>query len=659
MSLEVRSLILAIPDLGPPDALPMVGAPLETPYTISGDLPAEIITGSVYGNPATLYPYQELGGYGRSLVDTPVMAVVLENDRLRAVFLPEWGGRLWELFDKGTGKHLLHSPHTIQLANLGLRNAWFAGGIEWNIGTRGHSPGTASPLHTAIIRTPEGHDVLRLWDFNRLRQVVFQVDAWLPDDSPVLLVAVRVRNPNDTSVPMYWWTNAAVPESEHSRVLAPADSAFASASEGGISRVPVAAATNIATNTAANPTARVTDWTRPADNSRARDFFFDIAPMQRPWIVAADRDGDGLAMLSTSELRGRKLFVWGRGPGGQRWQRWLTPGGSGYAEIQAGLAQTQLQHLEMPAGAEWTWVEAYGNAQLSPALAHGADWPSAVAHAEERVATLADASVLDAAQLAAGSWADLPPTRTLLTGSGWGALESARRSRSGRAWIDETGTPFTRDSITDDQRPWLDLLEGTTSSSPFAGAGSFVTGDDWERLCAAGGDSAASCFHRATMRHAAGDREAAESLYRASLGFGPNAGAERGLAVLGLSGSGPLDSTAALDHYRRACLLDPTNAALAIEAATAAIAAGAASLALEMLAASGAVGAARSGRVRLLRARALALIGDRAGAVEFLRNGIEVSDLREGENAMAELWRGVIPDEPVPPAYEFSMTGEG
>ena len=651
MSLEVRSLILAIPDLGLPDALPMVGAPLETPYTISGDLPAEIIAGSVYENPATLYPYQELGGYGRTLVDTPVMSVVLENDRLRAVFLPEWGGRLWELFDKGSGKQLLHSPHTIQLANLGLRNAWFAGGIEWNIGTRGHSPGTASPLHTAIIRTPEGYDLLRLWEFDRLRQVVFQVDAWLPDDSRVLFVAVRVRNPNETSVPMYWWTNAAVPETEHSRVLAPADSAFASASEGGISRVPVAAATN--------PATRATDWTRPADNACARDFFFDIAPIQRPWIVAADRDGDGLAMLSTSELRGRKLFVWGRGAGGQRWQRWLTPRGGHYAEIQAGLAQTQFQHLEMPAGAEWRWVEAYGNAQLSPVLAHGTDWPSAVAHAEGRVTTLADASVLDAAQRAARSWADLPPAQSLLIGSGWGALESARRSRCGRSWIDETGTPFTRASISNDQRPWLDLLESTTSSSPFSGAGGFVTGEDWEQLCAAGGDSAASCFHRATMRHAAGDRDAAESLYRASLGFGSNAGAERGLAVLGLSGADPQDVAAALDHYRRACLLDPGNAALVIEAATAAIAAGAALLALEMLAIPGDVGAARSGRVRLLRARALAMAGDRAGAVGFLRHGIEVADLREGENAMAELWRAVIPDEPVPPAYEFSMTEEG
>ncbi|QNE48570.1 DUF5107 domain-containing protein [Glaciihabitans sp. INWT7] len=633
-----------MPDFGPPDSLPMVGPPLETPYSISGDIPPEIVEGSLYGNPPTLYPYQEQGGYGRDLVDTPVMTVVLENDLLRAVFLPEWGGRLWELFDKVSGKHLLHSPDTIQLANLGLRNAWFAGGIEWNIGTRGHSPGTASPIHTAIIRTPEGQELLRLWEFDRLRQVVFQVDAWLPENSPVLFVAVRLRNPNDRAVPMYWWTNAAIPQSEHTRVIAPADTAFASAYEGGISRVPV---------TAASP---ATDWTRPTINSRARDFFFDIPPEQRPWVVAADRQGDGLAMLSTRGLRGRKLFVWGGGAGGQRWQRWLTPRGGDYAEIQAGLAQTQFQHLQMPAGAQWSWVEAYGNGRLSPSLAQGSDWQHAVTHAHERLSRLADVAELDAAQRAARSWADLPPARILLSGSGWGALESARRSRSGQGWIDETGTPFPRESITDDQRAWLDLVEGRTTTSPAPGTSGFVTGTDWERLCADGGDDAASCFHRATMRHAAGDRAAAASLYRQSLAFSPDASAERGLAILGMTGDDPRERAEALAHYRRACALDASNGALIVEAATAAIALGEPTVALEILALPGVRGGQRSGRLLLLEARALALAGDTAGAAALVRRDIVVADLREGENAMAELWREVIPDEPTPGFYEFSMT---
>ena len=63
---------------------------------------------------------------------------ILENDILRATFLLGFGGRLWSLFHKPAGRELLTVNPTIQFANLALRNAWFSGGVEWNIGTIGH-----------------------------------------------------------------------------------------------------------------------------------------------------------------------------------------------------------------------------------------------------------------------------------------------------------------------------------------------------------------------------------------------------------------------------------------------------------------------------------------------------------------------------------------
>ena len=67
------------------------------------------------------------------------------------------------------GTSLVHTPPAIQFANLALRNAWFAGGIEFNIGTRGHSPTTCSPLHAALLPGPDGTEVLRMWEYERLR----------------------------------------------------------------------------------------------------------------------------------------------------------------------------------------------------------------------------------------------------------------------------------------------------------------------------------------------------------------------------------------------------------------------------------------------------------------------------------------------------------
>jgi tetratricopeptide (TPR) repeat protein len=632
--LRIERRTIRVPHLGALNPLPMLGAPLESPYSISGDLPREILEGSGYGYPPNLYPYQLQDGYDRDASEHDFQTVVLENERLRAVFLPDLGGRLWELVDKESGKNLLHTPSQVQFANLALRNAWFAGGIEWNIGTRGHSPTTCDPLHSGILTTTDGQQVLRMWEFERLREVVFQIDAWLPPASPVLYVAIRVRNPNDTQVPMYWWTNAAVPEDANSRVVAPAESAFASDYTRGIFRV--------------DPTKdNGVDCTWPTNNERARDFFFDIPPERQPWILQSDGQGDGLAMLSSENLRGRKLFVWGQGPGGTRWQEWLNPDGRRYAEIQAGLAQTQFQHLAMPPGAEWSWVEAYGNARVDPRLAHSEDWGTAVEHCRIRLESLQDLGSLEAAHQAARSWADQTPQRTVTSGSGWGALESARRRVQRMPWLEESGTPFTKESISDHQQPWLDLMEG----EEFSGAATYVKGPDWTELLERA-KGAPALLHRAFQHHARGELEQARTLYGESLALEDDAQAHRGLALTALAEG---DAEDGLSEYSTACALEPENVSLLIEALTTFLAEDRPEGALDLLSKAGS-SCARHGRVLFLNALALARTGKKEEAAALLRAGVEVADLREGENSIYDLWKQVCPEEAAPAEYQFSMT---
>jgi len=551
-SLAVTTIELPTSALGAVSPLPMLD-PIVPIEHIASDVPVDVATRSRAGAPTSLLPYLPQDDYGRELTPRPHRVAVLENDALRATVALDLGGRLLSLHDLRADRELLYVNPVVQPANLALRNAWFSGGVEWNIGTRGHSPLTMDTLFAARVEGPNGEPMLRLWEWERLRGVVFQIDLWLPASSAGLLASIRIRNLNDEATPMYWWTNAAVAVRPDTRVLAPASRAFRTEYPNGMRVADI-------------PNDGDGDVTFPARHIHAADFFFDIVSDQRPWLAAVDADGSGIAHVSTAELRGRKLFVWGTGRGGRRWQEWLSHGGDEvYAEIQAGLAPTQFEHLTMPARAEWNWTEAFGAISVDPDRSHGVDWGDATAHVEAAIEGLVGVDQLTEWHRAAGSVVDRTPTEVLATGAGWGALERQRRQVEGSVWFDDTGTPFPDDSLGPDQEPWLALLHTgrlplhSTAEAP----GSYVIGSGWEERLAAAPSSWLTDYLRAVLAHGRGDRREAVVRYESSLRHEANAWAMRGLAEAARA-DGRLGDAA--DHAVAAARMAPDEWRLAADA---------------------------------------------------------------------------------------------
>nr|WP_156607616.1 DUF5107 domain-containing protein [Auraticoccus cholistanensis] len=650
----MRQELLEIPSagFGPENPLPDLGGHGDLHRVRNADeLPAGMRRGIGFGHLPSILPCLFQDGYDRDRRPVQLPVLVLENEHLTATVLPTLGGRLHSLVQRSTGRELLHRNSVLQPGNLALRNAWLAGGVEWNLGSTGHWTGTCEPVHAATLDGPDQTPVLRLWEWERTRNLVSQLDLWLPEHSDLLHVAVRVTNPSEQPAPAYWWSNVAVPQTPQTRVLAPADQAWRYGYTERLELVDVPSGDGGG------------DLTRPMDHRRAVDYFFELPAedlpdtaartLERPFVAAVEPDGSGLLQASTRRLRGRKLFVWGEGRGGRRWQEWLTPVGTGhgYAEIQAGLARTQMEHLQLPARTAWSWLEVYGAAALDPAEAT-AEWPAArrgmAAHLDRRLPE--EEMERRAAQLAA--LADAPPSRPLHTASGWGALELRRTGSSVGA-----GTPFTLQDAHTREAAWLPLLEGRLpDTDPLTPPDGTLV--HWGDLLEDAEGGWLIRYHRGVARWWRGDVEGAEASWRESLQQQPTPWAWRNLAVA----AGRRGDTAGLvEGYRQALSLLPALRPLAVEALQSLVEAGAADVARDLLEQLPRE-LRDDDRVRLVEVRIRLATGEPAQAERLLDAGIAPVDLREGSVRLADLWQAVQQalgsDRPVPAAYDFSMTGD-
>lgn len=625
--LRVQTWSMPAADLGPANPLPPLLSERELHVTESVDpaVPAEMLQNTAYGHLPNILPYSMQDGYSRERHAREFRVAVLENDILRATFLLEFGGRLWSLFQKPSQRELLSVNPVFQTANLALRNAWFSGGVEWNIGTIGHSPFTCSPLFAARVNGPDKTPVLRMYEWERIRQVPFQIDAYLPDGSPVLFVRVSLRNPHAYNVPMYWWSNIAVPERPSTRVIVPASSAYRFTYDR-LKVVPV-------------PYMEKNDISYPVNIRHSSDFFFHIPEGQRPWITALDAYGKGLVQVSTGRLKGRKLFVWGMASGGRHWQEFLSMPGQAYIEIQAGLARTQLEHVPMPAKTEWAWLEAYGLLEADSSAVHGLDWERATVSTDASIEKLIPRATLEAEFERGASFASQPPAEILQRGSGWGALERLRQETAGEPPFYSTGLVFDDQSLGTEQAPWADLLHKGKFPlpSPDSEPNGTIVQREWSNLLehVEGIDENwLALLHLGTMKYYLGDRVGARRYWKRSLSLENTPWALRNLAILDRDEN---KLGAAAKKYIAACRIMPSLLPLVLECGQFLIEAGFARQWLDLF--SGFPDRIRdNARTQLLEAQAALIVGNLATVEDFFSRHPTIVDIREGEVSLAKLW---------------------
>lgn len=398
-------------------------------------------------------PYLVQDIYSREKKIEVIKTIEFENRHLKAIFLPEYGMRMFSLYSKDEGRELLFRNSALQFANLAIRDAWFAGGIEWNIGQLGHTFTTCDHLYATICKDPSGNEFLRCYEYERCKGVYWQVDFYLEDDAKQIAAYVRFINPKSEDVPFYWWTNIAVPEEKNVRVFS-----------GNKEVIYI----NPSSNEAAGAIKGMSHGSMPdlgslpgKDSSYPQNFRFSSeyffqneADPEQTWEAAVYDDGTVFFDYASERLQYHKMFCWGVHPGGQHWKDFLSePGKGDYIELQAGLAPTQVHGLDFPANTTWDFIQVFGGITIDYKLAEG-EWNQAQKNVERQVKQQVNAEEIQRLLEKYRKNADCEIEELLHLGSGFGAIEEMRKPGA-----TPKGFKFPFASIGEKETIWVELLQ--------------------------------------------------------------------------------------------------------------------------------------------------------------------------------------------------------
>ena len=311
-----------------------------------------------------------------------VKVIVVETDTLRAAVTPQWSGKVWSLYHKKLKRQMFFNNPAHQPANIGYRKAWVSGGAEWNWapGYIGHSVFTEDTVYSATIPSARG-DILRVWDYDRLNNTVWQVDMLLEGDvlwcvrslltvvlsrsstySPLVLYVFphsllyllscrahpKITNPNEADIDGYWWTCVAMPSTPKTRVVSPATASitpcapwpYGSWTNDNASYVGADIGGCAATQTCAWQQ----DMSFLGNIPRPHDFFFRIDKTRLPHVTHVAEDGFAVIHSHPAWMNGTKFFTWGAHDQGTFNQDFLS--GSDYTNAKCAANQSVAAHYD-------------------------------------------------------------------------------------------------------------------------------------------------------------------------------------------------------------------------------------------------------------------------------------------------------------------------
>lgn len=326
-------------------------------------------------------------------------AIWIENEYLRALVLPEIGGRIHVLQDKTNGYDLIYRQDVIKPALVGLAGPWISGGIEFNW-PQHHRPATFLPTETQIEEGEDGSKTVWCGDHDPMARMKAMHGICLRPG--IARLELRVRAYNRTPLPQtfLWWANVATRVHESYQSFFPPDVYYiADHAKRATSRYPLCEGhyygldyggrvrNGVPASEAPPQFVPPASGGQAAVNYAANDLsFYANIPVPTSYMCMGSqedffggydhREQAGLLHLANHHISpGKKQWTWGNHAFGYAWDRNLTDRDTRgefapYIELMAGVyTDNQPDFSFLQPGETKTWTQCWAPlSKIGPAL---------------------------------------------------------------------------------------------------------------------------------------------------------------------------------------------------------------------------------------------------------------------------------------------------
>src|SRR3984893_6000167 len=174
------------------------------------------------GSSGVVYPHAVIEKIYDNKTEQSYQAVLLENNYLKIMILPELGGRIQMAYDKVRGRHFIYYNRVIKPALVGLTGPWISGGIEFNW-PQHHRPSTFEPVDYTIIENDDGSKTVWVNEIERMFHTKGRAGFTLYPDKAYIEIKGRLYNRTPFPQTFLWWANPAVKVNDHYQSIFPPD----------------------------------------------------------------------------------------------------------------------------------------------------------------------------------------------------------------------------------------------------------------------------------------------------------------------------------------------------------------------------------------------------------------------------------------------------